>query len=76
MAGTIHAREEMQLKVRHSPEDPLWGLLSCNEVISFLQVSVWPGTGRNKEKKGHNHKIRYSLAHFELCVYGLTKSLS
>lgn len=31
-------------EVKDSPEDPLRGLLSCNEVIAFLQISVWPRT--------------------------------
>lgn len=31
-------------EVKDSPEDPLWGLLSCHQVVAFLQVSIRPGT--------------------------------
>lgn len=33
------------------PEDPLWGLFSCHQVVAFLQVGVWPGTAGNQRAK-------------------------
>lgn len=52
--------------MRDSPEDPLWGLLACNQVIAFLQVSIWPGTGQQRagNTKSQTRMYRKSRATF------------